>query len=212
MYGQDQMYAGGTPGFYGPQGPGTGGGGMPGYSLQGPYGPRGKPVNIPGFSPSIPGQGQAGIQPIRSPMPQPSFGNYQGFGGGMAGIRQGMPYQMPPMPFLGAAQGFGGPAFPGLGMPILPPMGSLASVADRGGINLMNAGIGSMVDEIGQAPIAVTPDSSRQVSMAGAAQNQSLDRLRNMARRILGRRSGGGGTPGGGGMGPSNEYSRASIF
>ena len=76
----------------------------------------------------------------------------------------------------------------------------------------MNAGIGSMVDEIGQAPVAVTPDSSREVSMAGAAQNQSLDRLRNMARRILGRRGGGGGRRGGGGMGPSNEYSRASIF
>jgi hypothetical protein len=212
---------------------------MPGYSLQGPYGPRGKPVNIPGFSPSIPGQGQAGIQPIRAPMPQPSdgklyaggspglyrpggkfgpgvklpssFGNYQGFGGGMAGVGQGMPMRPLQMPFFGGFQGFGRPAFPGLGMPYFPQMGNVSSISGGSPINLMNAGIGSMVDEMGQAPIAVTPDSSRQVSMAGAAQNQSLDRLRNMARRILGRRSGGG-TPGGGGMGPSNEYSRASIF
>lgn len=206
MYGQNQMYAGGTPGFYGPQGPGTGGGGMPGYSLQGPYGERGKPVNIPGFSPSIPGQGQAGIQPIMSPIPQPSFGNYQGFGGGMAGVGQGMPMLPLQMPSFGGFQGFGRPAFPGLGMPSFPQMGNVSSISGGSPINLMDAGIGSMVDEMGPAPVAVAADDSRQISMAGRAQNQSLDRLRNMARRILGRRSGGGG------MGPSNEYSRASIF
>ena len=96
-------------------------------------------------------------------------------------------------------------------MPSFPQMGNVSSISGGSPINLMEAGIGSMVDEIGQAPVPTSGASLNKAEMTGVAQNQSLDRLRNMARRILGRRSGGG-RRGGGGMGPSNEYSRASIF